>query len=78
MKSRALNFIPYTLSVADQVERCAEVVEKYNFMLMSGAVEVDKNLTAFRRELKETGIEDIIRVKQLQYEQWLEKSEESE
>lgn len=71
VKSRALNFIPYTLSVADQVEACGQVVEKYNFMLMSGAVEVDKNLEAFRRELAEAGIEDIIRVKQSQYELWL-------
>lgn len=73
LHSKALGFVPDTSEITNEITACTNVVAKYNASLMAGAVDVDKILPEFQKELKTAGIDKIIEVKSAQYEEWKKK-----
>lgn len=73
LRSKALGFVPDTSEITNEITACTNAVAKYNAALMAGAVDVDENLTKFRKELKTAGIDKIIETKEKQYKEWLTK-----
>ena len=57
-------------TVARQIHDCLEIQNKYVPYLRYGAKNSDKILVAFREELKEAGIDEIIEEKQRQFSLW--------
>lgn len=73
LRSKALGFVPDTSEITNEITACTNVTAKYNASLMAGAVDTDKILPEFQKELKTAGIDKIIEVKSKQYEEWKEK-----
>ena len=72
IESPAYGFCFDTSEVTGQIVNCRKTMDKYAELLESGAGDVDTVLTKFREELKESGIDEIIRQKQNQYSKFLE------
>lgn len=71
VKSIALGFTCDMEPVADQVAACANVIAQYYTPLMNGAVDIGEVLPVFQQALHDAGIDDIIKCKQEQLDQWL-------
>lgn len=70
-KSLALGFQFDSTPVADQVAACANVVAQYYTPLMYAEADIDETLPVFQEQLKNAGIDDIIKEKQAQLDAWL-------
>lgn len=71
-KSIALGFTCNMEPVADQVAACANVIAQYYTPLMNGVVDIDEVLPVFQQALHDAGIDDIIKCKQEQLDEWLQ------
>ncbi len=70
IKSSAFGFVWDSAMVKNQVTACTNVLNKYHKALMCGAIDPVETLPKFNQELKDAGIEDIIRSKQEQMDAW--------
>ena len=73
--SNTLGFVYDDHMVADEVDACKKVVQKYTMALESGALDPETELPKFIAELKDVGIDTIIREKQRQLDHWLKTKE---
>jgi hypothetical protein len=69
--SSAMGFIFDSASVYDQVAVCSTVVDQYRKALMYGQVNVDEYLEKFNKELKNSGLDEIIAEQQKQLDEFL-------
>lgn len=70
IKSSAFGFVWDASEVKNQVTACTNVMNKYHKALMCGAVDPEETLPKFNKELKDAGIDDIVRSKQEQLDTW--------
>jgi len=73
IKSSAFGFVWDASEVKNQVTACTNVMNKYHKALMCGAVDPEETLPKFNKELKDAGIDDIVRSKQEQLDAWRKK-----
>ena len=62
-------------SVASEVAACSAVVDQYYVGLMTGAMDLESNISAFNETLHNSGIDTIIAEKQRQLDAWLAEKE---
>lgn len=62
-------------SVASEVAACSAVVDQYYVGLMTGAMDLESNISAFSEALHNAGIDTIIAEKQRQLDAWLAEKE---
>lgn len=62
-------------SVASQVAACSAVVDQYYVGLMTGAMDLESNISVFNEALHNAGIDTIIAEKQRQLDAWLAEQE---
>lgn len=72
-RSAAFGFTYDSSRVKNQVTAASNVVAKYHDALMTGALDPEKTLPIFIKELKSAGIDDIIAEKQAQLDAWAAK-----
>lgn len=72
-KSKAFGFTYDSANVNNEVTACTNVVSKYNKALLCGALDPAETLPKFNQELKDAGIDNIIKEKQTQLDEWLTK-----
>ncbi|WP_322175452.1 ABC transporter substrate-binding protein [Acutalibacter caecimuris] len=70
-RSIALGFTCDMEPVADQVAACANVIAQYYTPLMNGVVDIDEVVPVFQKALHDAGIDEIIKCKQEQLDDWL-------
>lgn len=75
LKSKAFGFSFDISNVADQYTACCNVMDKYYKALMSGTVDIDSTIEQANKEFEAAGIQDIIKEKQSQLDQFLEEKE---
>lgn len=71
IKSSAFGFVWDASEVKNEVTACTNVMNKYHKALMCGAIDPEENLPKFNEELKNAGIEAILKSKQTQLNEWL-------
>ena len=71
--SAALGFLPDTDKIESKLGACANVISEYNPLLCCGAVDPDKYLDKMLSALKKSGMEDVKKEIQRQYDEWRKK-----
>lgn len=69
--SPAMGFTWDNSNVLNQVTSCKNVKTKYENALVTGSINPDEAIPQFIKELKEAGVEDIIKEKQTQLDEYL-------
>jgi putative aldouronate transport system substrate-binding protein len=72
IRSPAVGFAFDSAPVARQLHACDEVLDHYLPLLESGILDPAQLLPEFRQALREAGIEDIVKEKQLQLDAYIE------
>lgn len=73
IQSAAKGFVFDNTTVVNQITACTAVIEKYDKDLMCGITEPATTIPLFLEELKDNGIDDVIKEKQAQLNDWLAK-----
>ena len=76
--SEGYGFVFDQNSVSAQVRACQEIVNLYSPALLYGLADSDMTLQEFRSALQSAGIDDIIKEKQRQFDQWKAQKQTSE
>ncbi|CDZ23432.1 hypothetical protein CCDG5_0289 [[Clostridium] cellulosi] len=66
----SLGFIFDPTPVKDQVNSCSNTVTAYYKQLFYGTCDVDKTVSAFKKELKANGVDELLSEMQKQYDAW--------
>jgi len=66
----SLGFVFNEEPVSSQSSACKNVVTTYSRQLMCGAVDVDPIIKKFEKELKDSGVDELIAEMQRQYDDW--------
>ena len=73
--SNTFGFVYDNSAVSNEVAACNKVVQKYAMALETGSLDPKTELPKFLKELKDAGIDKIIKEKQQQLEVWRKKTE---
>lgn len=71
MKSKAFGFSFDTTDVTDQYTACSNVMQKYYYALLCGAIDPESSIAQANTELEAAGLNDIIAAKQEQLDAYL-------
>lgn len=69
--SAAKGFVFDNTTVVNQITACTAVIEKYDKDLMCGITDPATTIPKFLEELRNNGIDDVIKEKQAQLDEWL-------
>jgi putative aldouronate transport system substrate-binding protein len=68
--SKAMGFTFDPTPVQNEINACTNIYNQYKAGLLSGSLDVDKNLPVMVEKLKSNGLEKIIAEKQKQLDKW--------